>query len=1398
MSTLLAFEEVWGQRFCSVEKRLNSPCRNRITFASFCFALFCIAGTSSSWGVDREKWTDPKLPNVPGLAAWYDGTRTAGKSEEPNEVEVSQWQDGSGHGRHLGQATDKSQPTRQNVGDAKVIRFDGVDDSLFADDIKFDSPELTLVLITSVFDNPGEFRGFVAGNKKGVNDYVSGFTLDQGPFASQRFEWLNPEGIGFGGAADVLNRNFEFGTPHILSMVVQAEGEQGVRTFVDGKAETPRARKAAKLTLDRFTVGARCYDNFSGVPMIQGFMEGDIGEVLIFDKALSDEERTQIETYLKAKYEKWLGTKTSRPVRAGEDGERLTTVPCPDVQFFIPGFEAKQLPLDLPNINNLRSRPDGKVFAVAYNGDVYLLSDSDGDGLEDQATLYWEGKGGIRSPIGAAVLPPGDPRGKGIAVACRGKISLLIDRDGDDRADEEILATEWKNEIVQSVDGLGVAIDPKDGAIYYGRGTSDYTTGYWIDKDGQVQYDIANDHGTIQRIAPDLKSRETIATGVRFTVGLAFNRRGDLFASEQEGATWVPNGNPFDELLHIRRGRHYGFPPRHPQYLPNVIDEPSEFDYGPQHQSTCGLQFNDPVTAEGKTFGPRAWAGDAFVTGYSRAKLYRTKLVPSDPGYIAQNQLIAQFNMLLCDIGLTQQGDLLACVHSGGPDWGTGPGGRGKIFKLHYRDPSLAQPVGVWPSNPRELHVAFDRPVDEASLTQLLDRLKIESGAAVAAGDRFENLRPGYAIVARQMAQLRRQVPIYSAQLTPDRRTLVLSTGPQSVADGYALTIFEKPVVKSSSTVAAASNKTSSDSPPQPTADIDLAYDLTGVIAEWKSDAGDDSWSGWLPHVDPAISRELTRGSAQHDALWQRLNKPGTLTIKTRLRLDNMLRPSVQPGSKISYSLPDETVTVEVRGRGLQSVLVDDKPVDVQLGTARYTSPARTLVAMTIVTRTDQTSSLAIDWHTSEDARPRAFPLRRILVPWAKIESDGETARPELPSQLAGGSWGRGRKVFFDKEVGCAKCHSVHGQGTTIGPDLSNLIHRDYASVLRDIEQPSFAVNPDFVAHTYALTDGRVFAAVAKKVDGQFVLGTAKGERIVVDPSEIEEVTPSTQSIMPTDQPKTLGPDRMRDLLTFLLSPAPSMPQYAKNPAPPAPRSPAEVAAVLAGAPEPPMPTKSLKILLVAGDKDHGLGEHDYPAWQTAWTELFRAADKVEVDTASPWPSPEQWGKADVVVFFQYGDFNVERAADLDKFFKRGGGAVYLHWAVAGRERAGGLAERIGLAAGVIKFRHGPLDLDFSPAKSHPIARNFGKVHFHDESYWMLNGDPKRISLIAQGEEEGEPRPLMWTTEPTNGRVFVSILGHYSWTFDDPLFRILVLRGIAWTAKEPVDRFNDLVPPGVK
>jgi type 1 glutamine amidotransferase len=56
----------------------------------------------------------------------------------------------------------------------------------------------------------------------------------------------------------------------------------------------------------------------------------------------------------------------------------------------------------------------------------------------------------------------------------------------------------------------------------------------------------------------------------------------------------------------------------------------------------------------------------------------------------------------------------------------------------------------------------------------------------------------------------------------------------------------------------------------------------------------------------------------------------------------------------------------------------------------------------------------------------------------------------------------------------------------------------------------------------------------------------------------------------------------------------------------------------------------------------------------------------------------------------------------------------------------------------------------------------------------------------------------LWTREQGGGRVFVSIPGHYSWTFDDPYFRALAFRGLCWAAGQPIDRLAELIPIGAR
>ena len=398
----------------------------------------------------------------------------------------------------------------------------------------------------------------------------------------------------------------------------------------------------------------------------------------------------------------------------------------------------------------------------------------------------------------------------------------------------------------------------------------------------------------------------------------------------------------------------------------------------------------------------------------------------------------------------------------------------------------------------------------------------------------------------------------------------------------------------------------------------------------------------------------------------------------------------------------------------------------------------------------------------------------------------------------------KGREVFYAEQSQCAKCHAIDGKGAGLGPNLSNLRHRDYQSVLRDISQPSYALNPDFLTYNVLLDDGRAVSGVVRTEGEKLRIGDAKGIELVVAKDEVSAMKPGSISTMPEGLLKTLPADKLRDLLTFLLLAPPEelRPATITRPGAPPLRKRKEVEAVLKDSEKlDPEKLKPLNIVLVAGPKDHGENEHDYPDWQKRWSKLLPLAPKTTASIADVWPSAEQLKTADVLVFYSANPaWAPEKAEEIDAFQARGGGMVYLHFAVNGQRAPDQLAERIGLAweNGKSKFRHGALDLKFATDSKHPILRNFEKAHFEDESYWDLLGDPKKITLLASGDEDGQPRPLLWSYEHGKGRVFCSILGHYSWTFDDPLFRTLVLRGIAWSVREHVDRFNDVVQLGAR
>ena len=169
-----------------------------------------------------------------------------------------------------------------------------------------------------------------------------------------------------------------------------------------------------------------------------------------------------------------------------------------------------------------------------------------------------------------------------------------------------------------------------------------------------------------------------------------------------------------------------------------------------------------------------------------------------------------------------------------------------------------------------------------------------------------------------------------------------------------------------------------------------------------------------------------------------------------------------------------------------------------------------------------------------------------------------------------------------------------------------------------------------------------------------------------------------------------------------------------------------------------------------------------------------------------------------MVFYSRNPGWDLKAAAQLDKYQQRGGGLVYLHYGIEGGRAVPELAERAGLAFSASAFRHGEMDLVF-PDAANPITRGFSKLRLVDESYWKLHGDAKRLGILATTMEQGDAQPQLWTLERHQGRVFGCIPGHYTWTFDDPLYRLLVLRGMAWASRqEDVDRLSELATVGAR
>ncbi len=222
-----------------------------------------------------------------------------------------------------------------------------------------------------------------------------------------------------------------------------------------------------------------------------------------------------------------------------------------------------------------------------------------------------------------------------------------------------------------------------------------------------------------------------------------------------------------------------------------------------------------------------------------------------------------------------------------------------------------------------------------------------------------------------------------------------------------------------------------------------------------------------------------------------------------------------------------------------------------------------------------------------------------------------------------------------------------------------------------------------------------------------------------------------------------------------------------------------------------------VRVFIHAGLKSHAEGQHDYPQFLADWSKVLTDRG-ARVDGALHFPTAKQLAVTDVLVFYKgdAGYLTDEQKADLDAYVKRGGGVVSLHDSLCGPDPVY-FASIFGGAKkhGEQNFSQGDMKYTITD-KTHPIMQGMSDFILpKDEAFKLMTWAPTGLHVLATVPmPTGTPEviPQIWSYEHTvadgqPARSFVWMQGHTSVNFADPVIKEMLLRGISWAAKKPID-----------
>lgn len=164
--------------------------------------------------------------------------------------------------------------------------------------------------------------------------------------------------------------------------------------------------------------------------------------------------------------------------------------------------------------------------------------------------------------------------------------------------------------------------------------------------------------------------------------------------------------------------------------------------------------------------------------------------------------------------------------------------------------------------------------------------------------------------------------------------------------------------------------------------------------------------------------------------------------------------------------------------------------------------------------------------HPNSDVASKAEQLLQADPDRAKVLAEYAQVSQQLGDPHVG------KRLFVEH---CSACHRIDGEGTNVGPDISDTRTKTPEALLVSILDPNAAIDSAFVQFQILTVDGRV-------VDGLLIDETADavtlqqkgGERVTVPRDDIERMQAPGVSLMPEGFERTIDLQAMSHLLSYL------------------------------------------------------------------------------------------------------------------------------------------------------------------------------------------------------------------------------------------------------------------------